>query len=152
MARPTKVQDWAEVQRWFDEGRAYSWMQEQYLEKYHIETSKSMWSTLRRTIGAEPRLTRDTDLLPWRVKEEHRFNSIPDLLRFEARVREGKRLVSSEARRLKLFRERLDRENRVVHYDPDTEQGWWLLPRKESDDDIVRKPAKATTRAWYKEG
>ena len=39
----------------------------------------------------------------------------------------------------------LDEENAVVHYDGDTEQGFFYVPREEHDDDIIRRPKAKTT-------
>lgn len=47
-----KIQDEGEVIRWFEEGRTYAWMAEQYRKKYHIDTVPSMWGNFRRRRGS----------------------------------------------------------------------------------------------------
>jgi hypothetical protein len=41
----------------------------------------------------------------------------------------------------------LSDEDRVVMYQPDTDEGFFYVPRETGDDDIIRRPAlKTTTR------
>lgn len=59
-----KIQDESEVIRWFEEGRTYQWMIEEYRRKYDIETVVSMWGNFRRRRGLDRRIVRDDDLIP----------------------------------------------------------------------------------------
>ncbi|WP_394615870.1 hypothetical protein JNUCC0626_40070 [Lentzea sp. JNUCC 0626] len=133
----SKIQDEQEVIRWFEEGRTYQWMSEQYLKKYNIETVPSMWSNFRNRRGLDPRIARDSGLIPWKVKAEHQFAYPVAMLRLEARVRAGFKLRDSDAARLQSWRESLDENNAVVHYDPDTDEGFHYIPRGGPDDDIT---------------
>jgi hypothetical protein len=36
-------------------------------------------------------------------------------------------------------------EGAVVHYDPDTEEGFFYVPRQEGDDDLIHRPPSKTT-------
>lgn len=40
----------------------------------------------------------------------------------------------------------LEENNAVVHYDPDTEEGFFYVPREPQDDDIIRRPRRKTTQ------
>ncbi|MEU9126569.1 hypothetical protein AB0D08_00375 [Kitasatospora sp. NPDC048540] len=142
----SKIVDETEVLRWFEEGRTYSWMVEEYRRKYNIETVPSMWGNFRRRRGLDRRLTRDEELIPWAVKAEHRWSFPVIMLRAEARRREGKELTEADAVRLASWLQMLDEENAVVYYDPDTEEGFHYVHREPSDRDIVRQPATKTGR------
>jgi hypothetical protein len=141
-----KIQDEGEVIRWFEEGRTYDWMVKEYRRKYNIETVPSLWGNFRRRRGLQRRITRNDELIPWQVKPEHRWLYPIGMLRVEARRREkGEEALSElELTRLTSWLKMLKEENAVVHYDPDTEEGFFYIPRGEGDDDLVHKPKKTT--------
>ncbi|ATW61306.1 immunity repressor [Streptomyces phage Dexers] len=141
-----KIVDEGEVVRWFEEGRTYAWMIEEYRRKYNIETVPSMWGNFRRRRGLQRRITRNDELIPWQVKPEHRWLYPIAMLRAEARRREkgDEALSELERTRLPSWLKMLKDENAVVHYDPDTEEGFFYIPRQEGDDDLIHKPKKVT--------
>ncbi len=136
-----KIQDESEVLRWFEEGKPYEEMREIYRTKYNIETSQSLWSAFRRRKGLDRRNIRDEDLIPWTIQDEHRWLHAPKMLRAEARLRAGLEVSEANQDELEAFKERLEHTDRVVYYDPDTEEGFFYVPRRPGiDDDMVRKP------------
>lgn len=141
----SKIVDEQEVIRWFKEGKTYQEMQDIYLEKYNIETVPSMWGNFRRRRGLARRITRNDDLIPWAVKSEHRWAYPVAMLRAEARRRAGFDLGMDTRNRLNSWLRTLDDDKLVVHYDPDTEDGFFYVPRLASDDDIIRRPRQKTT-------
>lgn len=142
----SKIQDESEVIRWFEEGLTYDEMSEIYRTKYNIETSQSLWAGFRRRRGLDRRINRDDELIPWQVKREHRWLNAPKMLRAEARRRAGLPIPAGTAERLEAFKARLKAEGRVVHYEPETEEGWFYPPRRPGiDDDLIRVPDKVTT-------
>ena len=137
------MQDESEVTRWIEEGKTYRWMADEYLRKYNIQVSPTMFSEFRATRGLERRIVRDTELIPWAVQEHHRWDSILANLRTEARIRAGMDPADlSYALRIRweAFRRELEETNTVVYYDPQTEQGFFLVPREPGDTDIIRRP------------
>jgi hypothetical protein len=141
-----KIVDETEVIRWFEQGKTYQWMADEYVRKYNIETQLSMWGNFRRRHGLARRITRNDELIPWFVREEHRWQYPVVMLRVEARLREGKELTDDDANRLANWKRMLEEENAVVHYDPDTEQGFFYVPREAADTDLIRMPDRKTTR------
>lgn len=143
----SKIQDAAEVKRWYEEGKTYAWMVQEYARKYDLEVTQSMFSNFRHRHGLRRRIQRDDALIPWEVKYEHRWAYPLAMLRVEARKRDGFELRASDAERLETFKRRLIEDGLVVHYDPDTEQGWWLVPRRPGiDKDLIREPDRKTTK------
>lgn len=140
-----KIQNEQEVIRWFEEGRTYQWMIDKYKEKYGIDTVPSMWGNFRRRRGLDRRIIRDDDLIPWFVKEEHRWAYPLVMLRTEARRRAGQPVTKTDQGRLATWKKMLEEEDAVVHYDPDTEEGFFYIPRQPEDDDIIHRPPKKTT-------
>lgn len=142
----SKIVDEAEVIRWFEEGRTYEWMAQQYREKYNIDTVPSMWGNFRRRRGLTRRIVRDDDLIPWAVKDEHRYTYPVSMLRIVARQRAGSELTESDASRLASWLRTREQEDTVVHYDPDTEEGFWYVKRRPGvDKDLIREPERKTT-------
>lgn len=147
MPAHSKVQDMQEALRWLEEGRTYQWCVDEYKRKYHIETSISMWAALRRRNGIDNRIVRDDALIPWAVNEEHRHSHAVSMLRAEARRRAGRQLTPLMEDMLDTWLRGLERDGNVVHYDPDTEEGWWYVPRRDGIDlDLIREPDRKTGR------
>lgn len=152
MPARSKIQDMSEALRWLEEGRTYQWMVDEYDRKYRVETTISMWSGLRRRTGIPTRIVRDEALVPWAVKEEHRHGNAIGLLRAEARRRAGKPLTPATAETLEVWLSGLAQDGTVVHYDPDTAEGWWYVPRREGiDEDLIREPVRRTGRRNFEQ-
>lgn len=148
MAR-SKIQNEQEVLRWFEEGRPYSWMVRTYREKYNIETTTAMWGNFRRTRGLQRRMDRSPSLIPWQVAREHRWAYPLAMLRVEARRRRGENLREVDAKKLATWKKQIEVHDLVVHYDPDTDQGFFLVPRRTGiDTDLIRMPEKVTSIRW----
>lgn len=145
MAGKTKIQNEQEAIRWIEEGRTYQWIVEEYERKYNITTTPTMWSNFRRRKGIEGRIVRDDDLIPWEVRKEHRWSYPVMMLRAEARRRAGRELRGTDAKRLASWLQTLDDLNAVVLYNPNTDDGFFLVPREKTDDDIIRRPKRKTT-------
>ena len=142
----SKIVDESEAKRWFEQGRTYQWMVDRYLEKYNLETRISMWSNLRSRRGWERRFVRDDDLIPWRVNPEHRWHYAVSMLRAEARRRAGVELTPEFTDRLERWLMHRREDDTVVHYDPDTPEGFWYVPRRVGiDTDLIRAPERKTT-------
>lgn len=142
----SKIVNEQEVIRWFEEGLTYREMVDLYREKYNIETVPSMWSNFRRRRGLDGRIIRNDELIPWAVKPEHRWLYPVQMLRTEARRRAGVELSDSDRSRLESWMRTIEEEKVVVHYDGDTEEGFFYVPREESDEDIIRRPKIRTGR------
>jgi hypothetical protein len=141
----SKIVDEQEVMRWFEEGRTYAWMVDTYRTKYNIETVPSLWGNFRRRRGLTRRITRNDDLIPWHVLPQHRWDYNVVMLRVEARRRAGSDVRTVDLDRLESWKRKLRDNGAVVHYDPDTEQGFFLVPRQPGDDDLIHRPKMKTT-------
>jgi len=62
-----RIQDEAEVVRWFTEGRTYGWMVEEHDRKYNMRLSPSAFSNFRVRKGLARRIAREPDLIPWEI-------------------------------------------------------------------------------------
>lgn len=140
-----KIVNEQEVIRWFEEGKTYQWMVEEYRRRYNIETVPSLWGNFRRRRGLARRITRDDELIPWAVNVEHRWAYPLAMLRVEARRRAGRELRDDDSERLESWLQMLKGEDAVVHYDPDTDEGFHYIKRQSGDSDLIHQPARKTT-------
>ena len=141
MAARSKIVSEDEVLRWIREGKTYAWMVEEYERKYNRQVSQSAFANIRYRRGLERRISRNEALMPWTVKEEHRWEYPAVMLRVEGRRREGRTLREVDAKRLESWRRTLTDNHLVVHYDPDTVEGWFYVPAREGiDTDLIRVP------------
>jgi hypothetical protein len=141
----SKVVNVDEARRWILERRSYQWIIAQYRERYQVETTVTMWSNFRRRQGIETRNVRDESLIPWRVERPHRGAYLAEMLRLEARQRVDAKLSDRERHRLGLFRASLAENDAVIHYDPDSENGFYYVQRRDGvDRDIIREPERPT--------
>jgi hypothetical protein len=141
-----KIVNEQEVIRWFEQGKTYQWMTDEYKRKYGIDVALSMWGNFRRRRGLDRRIVRDDELIPWFVREEHRWAYPVAMLRVEARRRAGKELSEEDESRVDSWKAMLEEEDAVVHYDPDTEDGFFYIPRESQDDDLIRRPRQKSTQ------
>lgn len=143
----SKIQDEQEVMRWMREGRTYEWMTREYLRKYHIETSPSLWGNFRARHGLPRRIER-ADLIPWTLRPEHVHRYAAAMLRWEARSRAGLSIPAVHEARHRNFIARLRASNRVIEYRPETEQGFHEVDARPGED-LVRLPDTAKSRGRH---
>jgi hypothetical protein len=84
------------------------------------------------------RIKFDTDRasggIPWALRPEHRWSNTARMLRAQNRLDAGHDIGQSLIPQLKAWRARLEREDAVIHYDPDTVQGFSLVSRRAGVD------------------
>lgn len=136
-----KIVNESEAIDWITSGKTYQWMAETHLAKYNVQVSPAAFSNLRRRHGLPGRQVRDEKLIPWKVNREHRYDWPIQMLRLEARRRAGKPLTENEQKDLQGWLNTMQQDGCVVHYQPDTEQGWFYVePRPGIDNDLIREP------------
>lgn len=130
---------------WYEEGKKYSWIIEEYKRKYGVDVGLGTISNWRHQLSLKKREVIDPNLIPWAVRREHRHGHVLQMLRTEGRRRAGEPIPADRLRKLEGFLKNLATQDAVVHYEPDTDQGWFLVQRRpEVDTDIIRAPAGAT--------
>jgi hypothetical protein len=91
-------------------------------------------------LGFPPRNASHADLIPWRIRPEHRKDRIGYMLQAESRKRQGLPLSESDLTLVSLLHDLLFGRGRflVVGYDPKI--GFYLADRSDEDEDIIRSP------------
>ena len=97
-------------------------------------TTPNAIKTLVSRQGFANRANRYTDVIPWTVRVEHLGHYHVKILRLLARSERGLSISGPEQRMLDLWRKRLGTD-KVVAYDRDTEQGFFVVARQPVDGD-----------------
>ena len=135
------IVDEPEVVRWIEEGKSEQWMTEEYERRYNLVVPRTAFAALRARRGPVAGDSHRAALIPWEIREEHRWEYPLAMLRLEARRREGRPLRPIDVQRLTSWKVQLEDKGAVVHYDPDTDEGWSYVPRRPGvDADLIRVP------------
>ena len=138
-----RVESEEEVVRWYNDGRTFRWMAEEHERKYGRKPSIAAFQSVIRRRGLPPRSLRENPLIPWRVRREHQRKWTHTQLRNENRRRNGLHVNSSALTDLERWKIALDKAGAVVDYRRDTEEGYFLVPRRDGiDRDLIREPER----------
>lgn len=84
---------------------------------------------------------KDLRTAPWEVRAMHQNRFDLQMLRVHKRLEEGKPATDKDMKRYRSWRQRLDAEDAVIHYEPRSMQGfWWVRRRPGIDTGLVRLP------------
>jgi hypothetical protein len=119
-------------------------------DRHRIDVTPEAISMFRARHGLEAVQPEHLDLLPWAIKVHgHRHKYVAQRLRSVSRQRAGKDMTESDLRLNSRWLAQLAENDAVVHYDGDTEQGWWYVPRRDGIDlDIIRNPYSTDEGGW----
>ena len=88
------------------------------------------------------------ELIPWRVRQIHNNSYDLRMLRWEGQMRNGMNLPSYRLQKLANWKNNLRQADAVIHYDPDTEQGFFRVEKRPRIDiDLVRIPDDALPKS-----
>lgn len=75
---------------------------------------------------------------PWRIAPEHRQMLPVRVIQWYNRREAGEKLPAGAERRLNAALKKLQENDAVFHYDADTPEGWWTVPRQPGDHPVYR--------------
>lgn len=106
-----------------------------------VKVGRSTVSAALSRAGLTNRI-RYSDALPWeRIKIEHNGHYAAQMLRAGARIEAGQKVSDDLSDRYESWKARLDAEDAVVHYDPDTGEGFFYVKRRKGiDKGMIRNP------------
>lgn len=112
-----------------------------------VGVTRAAISSAARRYGFERTWPRYSELIPWHVKTEHGTHYALRMLRVEARLRRGWPLATDDdqaadlGERLDSWKQKLRDEDLVVHYQDNTDEGFYYVPRRPGiDTDLIRVP------------
>ena len=113
------------------------WSQTRVVKMYRERGVTVSQSAISQAISSG-RIRVDTDRttggVPWRLKAEHRHLHAARMLRTQARLDRGMEIGVSLTKQVESWRSGLEAENSVIHYDPDTTEGFWRVARRPGVD------------------
>lgn len=133
------------VLRWLAEGHTQLEIVDR-LGAMGIETTQSAIAMLKARHAspeaeARMRTLHRAELIPWKLRPEHRQLHTAKMLRALSRVRRGEPITPAQDGQLKNWLAGLEADGAVIHYDPETEQGFWRVEAREGvDEDVIRDP------------
>lgn len=131
----------AELKAYVSRGLTQKQIAEAWEKETGVRVARSTIGMAMARYGLEPSRPRPRyeDTLPWKVSNAHRMHNDARMLRLEGRRRRGEKLTDREKRWLTQWRQRLTEADAVIVYDADTEEGFFWVARRETDDDILRR-------------
>lgn len=126
--------------RQVEAGKTHAQIAEWIFETTGQRVSRSTVSAALHRAGKTNRVRYDKHL-PWQVRNEHANLYHAIMLRLVAREELGEQLSEMNAKRLANWKRSMTADNAVIHYDPDTHQGWFRLRRRDGVDlGWIREP------------
>ena len=134
--------DYAEAEKMLRSGAT----QQQVADRFGVTQPAVHSAILRGRIKGitYDRTVRDESGVPWHpIKPEHRDRYLVRMLRAAARRERGEKSTPVLEAQLDKFLEQVKALDFVIHYDPDTAEGFWRVPRRQGVDlGLVRDPWK----------
>jgi len=126
------------------------WTQTRIVQLYRdrgVDVSQSAISQAISTGRIKVDTDRSTGGVPWKLNPEHRHHNAARMLRTQARLDRGLTIGKTLAPQLERWKAGLAADgDSVVHYDPDTDEGFWRVARRPGVDRWwVREPTVTTT-------
>jgi hypothetical protein len=134
---PTKDQ----LERYLDRGLTQQQIADAWYEDSGERVSRTTIAMAIKRYELKSSRTRPRyeDVLPWRVRVQHRQAYDAQMLRLEGRRRHGHPMNPRQKAELTNWLRRLKEADAVVAYSPDTEEGFFWVVRTPADDDIIRR-------------
>jgi len=99
-----------------------------------IDVTQSAISQAISTGRVKVDMGRSTGGVPWTLKPEHRHRHAARMLRSQARLDNELPIGATLVTQVEQWRRGLEVEDSVIHYDPETDEGFWRVPRRPGVD------------------
>lgn len=130
MPTPRLIPDRTELRRLVEtDGLTHAQIADLVYERTGHRVTRGAVSSAISRAGLSSPMNRYTDHLPWRVKIEHSKHYAARMLRLLGRRDSGDELSEADSARLDGWLNRIHSEGVVVAYAPDTEEGFYYVPK-----------------------
>jgi len=135
MPQPQKVPNKTELRRYLSKGLTQQRIVEAWAEDSGERVSRAAIAMAIERYGLKSAHSRPTypHMLPWVVATEHLHHLDARMLRLEGRRQAGGKLHEDEQRWLEQWKRDLERNNAVVHYERDSAEGFYWIPREDAE-------------------
>jgi hypothetical protein len=135
---PRKLIPDHKVRQMLRAGKTHKEIVEALAREDHIYVTPQAISAWMRRNGVETN-TRARTGYPGRIAPEHRQMLPTRAIQWYNRREAGEKIPEGAERRLERVLAKLKEHDAVFHYDPDTLEGWWPVPRREGDHPLYRR-------------
>ena len=135
MAPPQIVPDKNTLLRWRDEGLTHQQMADRVFEEKGQRITRNAISAAMMRYGLSKEGARYEEEIPWRVMMLHQKAFQLRMLRLLGRRRLKRKLKETETKQLDDWLKRLEDDNAIVAYDPDSDLGLVYIDAKWKDHD-----------------
>lgn len=141
MAAPRLVPSDSMLRRYVERGMTHQQIADLITKETGIPIARSTISAALSRAGLTQRVRYD-EVIPWNpIKAIHNRHYALTMLRLEARRLASIPLTEEQEKRLAAWKEKLDSENAVVVYLPNTEDGFFYVKKKPSEKGkLIRFP------------
>ena len=137
MAAPRLVPSDSMLQKYVERGLTHQQIADLITKETGVPIARSTVSAALSRAGLTDRVRYD-EVIPWKpIKAIHNRHYALAMLRLEARRQGGLTLTEEQAKRLESWKAKLEEENALVVYLPDTEDGFYYVKRKPSEKDSL---------------
>ena len=137
MAAPRILPSDSMLQKYVERGLTHQEIADLITKESGVPVARSTVSAALSRAGLTTR-TRYDEMIPWkRIRVEHNHHYALTMLRLEARRRMDSQLTEDQSKRLESWKQRLEDEDAVVVYLPDTDEGFYYVRRKPSDGESM---------------
>jgi len=133
MAREQILPDKNKLQKYVQRGMTHQEIADLVTEETGTKVGRSAVSVALHRYGLAKDAPRYKEYLPWRVKTEHVRAYPARMLRLMGRKAAGRDMTDVDAKLLENWLDMLNRENLIVAYDPDDEQGFHYIDAQFKD-------------------
>jgi len=125
------------LQKYVERGLTHQQIADLITKETGVPIARSTVSAALSRAGLTDRVRYD-EVIPWKpIKAIHNRHYALAMLRLEARRQGGLTLTEEQAKRLESWKAKLEEENALVVYLPDTEDGFYYVKRKPSEKDSL---------------
>lgn len=121
------IPDKTELRRLIDDGLTHGEIADHVFQTTGQRVTRGAVSSAISRAGLSQPASRYKDQLPWRVRIEHSKHYAARMLRLLGRRENGEVLHPQDAARLDAWLERLEADNAVVAYIPETDDGFHYM-------------------------
>lgn len=144
---PAKILSDSLLGRLMREGKTDAQVVRYLAEHENITVTRQAISAWRKRRGQDMRPL-SPRAMPWTLREEHRQLEPAKVIRWHARVERGDPIPDADRVRYERAIAVLKERDAVFDYDPNSDHGWRLTPRRPGvDTGIIREPAPSKVAA-----
>lgn len=140
MPAQRRIPSESQLAKWVKDGLSHNEICDRIEKETGYRPGRSTVSAALSRAGLTNRVRYD-DVIPWkRISVDHNTHYALTMLRTAARIKHGLDVNPRDLSRFQAWKERLDEANAVVHYEYNSPEGFYYVPRRKGvDKGLIRE-------------